>query len=215
MFNGKDLKDWTPKVSGHKAGENPGDIFRVADGVLKVSYDQFENFDGRFGHLFYKKELSNYRLRAVYRFVGEQTPGGPGWAFRNNGIMFHCQSPESMGVKQNFPDSIEAQLLGGDGKKDRTTGNLFTPGTYVFVDGKKMPGNKKATSKTYHGDQWVTFELLVDGDQITHFVNGEKVLSYENPHKDDGTPLNGGYVAIQAESHATEFKSIEYLPLKK
>jgi hypothetical protein len=214
LFNGKDLDGWTPKISGYEAGENPGDIFRIEDGLLRVSYDQFDAFEGRFGHLFYKDKLSNYHLRAVYRFVGEQSPGGPGWAFRNNGIMLHCQSPQSMGLKQNFPDSIEAQVLGGDGKKDRPTGSLFTPGTYVMIDGKKMPGSRKSQGKTYHGDPWVTLELIVDGDQITHIINGETVMTYEKPHRDDGTPLHEGYIAIQAESHGTDFKTIEYRPLR-
>ena len=77
-----------------------------------------------------------------------------------------------------------------------------------------MPGSKQSSSETFHGDQWVTFELLVKGDQITHIVNGTPVMTYEKPHKDDGTPLHEGYIAIQAESHPTEFKTIEAMPLQ-
>ena len=92
-------------------------------------------FAGRFGHLFHAAEFSNYRLRCEYRFVGEQTPGGPGWAFRNSGVMLHGQAPESMGVDQEFPVSIEVQLLGGKAQGKRSTANLCTPGTNVVRDG--------------------------------------------------------------------------------
>jgi hypothetical protein len=123
LFNGKDLEGWKIKITGHELGDNYGNTFRVQDGALKVSYDQYDKFDGKFGHLFYKDKFSHYILRLEYRFLGEQTPGGPGWAFRNSGIMMHCQSPESMTKDQSFPVSIEVQLLGGNGRDERSTGN--------------------------------------------------------------------------------------------
>ncbi|MBI2435188.1 MAG: DUF1080 domain-containing protein, partial [Candidatus Hydrogenedentes bacterium] len=124
LFNGKDLDGWTPKIKGHPLGENLGNTFRVEDGVLKVAYDAYEKFEGKFGHLFYKYPYSNYRLRVEYRFVGEQVPGGPSWAWRNSGAMLHCQDPKSMGQDQDFPVSIEVQFLGGDDKEERHTANL-------------------------------------------------------------------------------------------
>ncbi|MFH1941192.1 MAG: DUF1080 domain-containing protein, partial [bacterium] len=84
LFNGKDLEGWKIKIAGHELGDNYGNTFRVEDGVLKVAYDQYDTFDGKFGHIFYKDKFSHYVLRVEYRFVGEQTPGGPSWAFRNS-----------------------------------------------------------------------------------------------------------------------------------
>src|SRR3954447_9213473 len=94
LFNGKNLDGWTPKIKGYDLGENFGDTFRVEDGVIKVSYDKYKDFEGKFGHLFYKDKFSHYRLRVEYRFLGEQCKGGPGWATRNSGVMFHCQDPK-------------------------------------------------------------------------------------------------------------------------
>ena len=108
LFNGKDLNDWKIKFAGQELNENYKNTFRVEDGVLKVSYDEYDEFDNKFGHIFYKDKFSNYKIHVEYRFVGEQVKGGPDWAFRNNGIMFHCQAPESMSRDQNFPVSIEA-----------------------------------------------------------------------------------------------------------
>ncbi|MEM0926701.1 MAG: DUF1080 domain-containing protein, partial [Planctomycetota bacterium] len=137
IFNGKDLSGWTPKIRYSPVGENYGNTFRVEDGLLKVRYDAdaYETFGDRFGHLFYDEALSSYRLRVTYRFVGEQTKGGAGWALRNSGLMLHGESPNTMAVDQDFPASIEVQLLGGTGKGNRTTANLCTPGTNVVMKG--------------------------------------------------------------------------------
>jgi hypothetical protein len=115
LFNGKDLTGWTPKIRYCDLGDNYGDTFRVENGVLKVAYDKYDKFGDRFGHLFYNEPFSSYILRVEYRFVGEQCPGGPGWAVRNSGAMLHGESPQTMGKDQDFPASIEVQFLGGSG----------------------------------------------------------------------------------------------------
>ena len=160
LFNGKDLSGWKVKIKGHALGDNFGKTFRGEGGVLKVGYDAYKGFGRKFGHLFYEKPFSHYIIRCEYRFTGKQVAGGPGWAFRNSGIMVHGQSPESMGKDQNFPVSIEVQLLGGRAKGKRSTANLCTPGTHVFYKGKlHKPHCTNSVSKTYRGDQWVTVDL--------------------------------------------------------
>lgn len=229
LFNGRNLDGWKIKIKGFELGDNHLDTFRVENGLLRVVYDRYARFDDRFGHLFYEKPFSHYRLRVEYRFVGTQTPGGPGWAFRNSGLMLHCQPPETMRKMQDFPVSIEVQLLGGDGRAERSTANLCTPGTHVVMNGKlHTPHCTDSRSKTFHGDQWVTVEVEVRGDQIIrHFVNGEPVLEYEQPQLDPGDAdarrlleqrggeklLKEGYIALQAESHPVEFRKVELLPL--
>jgi len=228
LFNGKDLTGWTPKFAGSELGVNYKDTFRVHDGLLTACYDQWDKFNGEFGHLFYKDSFSHYRLRAEYRFVGEQVPGGPGWAFRNNGLMLHCQPPATMAKDQDFPVSIEVQLLGGDGTNERSTGNLCTPGTNVVMNGQLVTQHcTNSSSNTYHGDQWVTAEIEVHGNRlIRHIINGQIVLEYTEPQLDErdadgkklleagaGLMLSEGYISIQAESHPTQFRKIELLPL--
>lgn len=230
LFNGKNLDGWIPKIRHHKAGENFGNTFRVEDGVIKVGYDKYDEFGQRFGHLFYKDSFSHYRLRVEYRFIGEQVKGGPGWAFRNSGLMLHGQKPESMGIDQDFPASIEVQLLGGNGTDDRTTGNLCTPYTHVVMDGKLIKRHcTKSTSKTYHGDQWVTCEVEVRGNEVMRCLyEGKVVLEYNKLQLDDsdeigkkliaandGAMLHGGTISLQSESHPCEFRKVELMVLKK
>lgn len=224
LFNGKNLEGWTPKIKGYALGENFGNTFRVEEGVLKVGYEQYDKFDNRFGHLFYKAPFTNYVIRVEYRFVGGQLAGGPGWAFRNSGIMIHCQPPESMSKDQDFPVCLEVQLLGGSGAGERHTANLCTPGTHVVMDGKLITRHcNDSTSKTYHGDQWVTVEVEVRGNRsLKHVVEGQTVLAYTEPQLDPqdadakkliaaGAPIqvSHGYISLQSESHPVEFRKVE------
>ena len=227
LFNGENLEGWIPKITGFEMGENFGDTFRVQDGILTVCYDQYDEFRGRFGHLFYHEPFSHYILRVEYRFVGEQIPGGPGWAFRNSGIMIHGQTVESMELLQDFPVSVEVQLLGGSGKGERPTANLCTPGTHVEMEGKLVTQHCiNSASKTYHGDEWVLVEVHVHGNEvIRHVIEGETVLEYNRPQLDvadkhakkqlaAGDPLIGsGTISLQSESHPVQFRKVELLKL--
>jgi hypothetical protein len=229
LFNGKDLAGWTPKIKGYPVGENFMNTFRVENGAICVHYD-YTKFENRFGHLFYKQPYSNYVLRVEYRFVGRQLEDGPGWAFRNSGIMLHCQPPETMRKDQDFPVSIEDQLLGGDGTNPRPTCNVCSPGTHIVYNGKLHTQHcTDSKSKTFHGDQWVTAEVEVHGNgKIIHRVNGETVIEYEKPQFDPGDPdgkklmeqagtamLYGGYFSLQSESHPVEFRKVEIRELKE
>ena len=217
LFNGKDLSNWTVKIRGHEAGINHNDTFSVKDGVIHVSYDKYKNFDKTYGHIFYKTPFSHYLLRIEYRFLGDQAPGGEDWAFRNSGVMLHGQTPQSMTVDQDFPNSIEVQFLGGKGKGKRTTANLCTPGTDVVMNNKLLKRHCfSSKSETYHGDQWVTVEIEVRGSKsIKHMIDGKTVMEYTNPQLDDGTLLEGGTISLQSESHPVEFRKVELKRLGK
>jgi hypothetical protein len=228
LFNGKDLDGWIVKISKHELNDNFGNTFRVVDGKMVVSYDQYKKFDSQFGHIFYKTPYSHYLLAVEYRFVGKQVEGGPDWAYKNSGIMLHCQAPSTMLKDQDFPISIEDQLLGGDSTGERSTCNLCTPGTNVEMDGKLFtPHCINSKSKTFRNEEWVRAEVLVLGDSvIKQIVNGDTVLIYQKPQigggavsnydqavKKDGQLLNSGYISLQSESHPVEFRKVEIIDL--
>ncbi|SDM74425.1 protein of unknown function [Catalinimonas alkaloidigena] len=241
LFNGENLDGWDIKIAGFPLNENFGNTFRVEDGILKVAYDQYDSFGTKYGHLYYEKPYSYYLLRFEYRFVGEQTPGGAEWNVRNSGVMLHSQSAASLSFDQEFPVSVELQMLGGlsDGEP-RPTANVCTPGTQVEMHGAIVEDHCiNSQSKTYDGDQWVTVEALVLGDSVIHhIIDGDTVLSYQHPqigggfvnagygweegHVDNaaewiaknGMLLKEGYIALQAESHPVQFRKVELLNLK-
>jgi hypothetical protein len=216
------------KITGYPLGENYGNTFRVENGLMKAAYDQYPEFANKFGHIFYKTKFSHYIVAAEYRFVGEQAKNGPAWALRNNGIMIHCQAPETMGKDQDFPISVEVQLLGGGPTGERSTANMCSPGTEVFRNGEMVKGHcLNSSSPTFRGDQWVRVEAEVLGsERVRAMVNGQVVLEYgklqigggnvsnfDPAVKKDGTPLAEGYIALQGESAPTEFRKVEILNL--
>jgi hypothetical protein len=227
LFNGKNMDGWTPKLAGYKMGDNFNNTFRVTDGNLQANYSEYDTFRNEFGHLFHEDKFSHYRLRAEYRAVGKQANGGAEWAVANNGLMLHGQSVESMTLDQGFPMSIEFQLLGGNGKEERPSGNLCTPGCHVTMNGEFFePHCVNSTSKTYHGEQWVTAEAIVYGDSIIyHVIAEDTVMTYSKPvvggdltgldtmAYPEGTRMTEGYISIQAESQGFDFRKIEVLDL--
>lgn len=228
LFDGRSLDGWTPKLRGHALGEDPYNTFRVADSLLQVRYDGYDAFENRFGHLFYQTPFSHYRLRVVYRFVDEQPADGEAWAYQNSGVMIHGQAPETMTTGQDFPISIEVQFLGDDGSGDRPTANLCTPGTHIrMADTLVTQHCISAAAPTFGDSTWVTVEVLALGDSlIVHSVDGAEVLRYTEPTigggvvnnfdpaaKPDGTPVTGGTISLQSESHPIDFRTVELLNL--
>ena len=222
-------KDWFPKIRGQILNSNYNNTFIIQDSVLQVNYSEYDSFNAQFGHIFYKEPFSYYKLKYEYRFFGDQMHDGPGWAFKNSGIMIHSQVPGTMGIDQDFPISIEVQLLGGGKKGKRPTANLCTPGTNVHIGGKLFTQHcVNSTSETFRTDEWVNGEIEVYGDSlIRHYINGEIVLEYTRPELGggnvdgasmalfrDGTPLSGGYISLQSESHPVEFKNVLLLNLE-
>ena len=114
------------------------------------------------GISFIKTPFSNYKLRIEYRFTGEQVPGGPSWAFRNSGVMLHSQSAASMGSTRIFLFRLKPSFLAVTVLSERHTLNVCTPGTNIVMNGQLITQHcNNSTSKTYHGDVWVTAEFVV------------------------------------------------------
>ena len=230
LFNGKDLSDWTVKIHHHEVGDNYGNTFRVKDGVIQVRYDQYDTFNDRFGHLYFREPFSYYHLSLEYRFVGQWRSDAPIYTLKNSGVMFHSQAPRTIAREQDWPISVEMQLLAGLGDgKPRPTGNMCSPGTDVVFQGKIDSRHCiDSSSKTYEGEQWVKAELIVLGDSlITHIINGDTVLQYSKPQigggvvkgfepalKQDGKPLRSGYIALQSEGQEIDFRNIKLRKLK-
>lgn len=228
LFTGEDLSGWIPKIRNYELNDNFENTFTVQDSAITVGYDGYGPFDYRYGHIFYEQPYSHYHFRMQYRFFGDQAEEGEGWAYRNSGIMVHCQSPESMLKDQDFPISIEVQLLGGAEEGDRPTANLCTPGTHVHMADTLLTDHcLPSSSQTYRGDQWVNVYVEVYGDSlIRHIVEGDTVLTYTLPQigggvvngfdpemKPDGELLGSGYISLQSESHPVQFRNIEILDL--
>jgi hypothetical protein len=230
LFNGQDLSGWTPKIAKHPAGVNYADTFRVEDGILKVSYDKYNKFDGQFGHLYSNQAYSNYILRLEYRIAGKAIEDSPPWAKLNSGVMVHSQSPLSMRLDQDFPVSMEFQFLAVNSTAGKQTGNACTPGTNLEMKGKLLEDHIiDSNSKLFPEGEWITAEIEVRGSQeVIHRINGVEVLRYQHPQLDPRDPdaqrllaagapllLSFGHIALQAESQPIWFRNIKIKQLDK
>lgn len=230
LFDGKTLNGWTPKIRGFPLGENYRDTFRVKDGAIAVSYDKYDQFGERFGHLFYEKPLTGaYKLRFEYRFSSSHPADTPAWAIANSGVMIFGQDPRTMAVDDSFPVSVEAQLLGPAPGQERYNGNMCSPGTHVVIDGKLEKThciNSKYPADP--NDRWITFEVDVSADGVvTQKVNGVTTIVYSDVQLDpegkmaNSKPLiaaaggkvmlEGGTISLQSEGNPIEFRKIEVL----
>jgi len=220
LFNGKNLDKWIPKIAGYKLGENFGNTFRVENGILSTRYDAYDNFKNRFGALYYNKKFSNFRLRVEYRFVGDTVAGAPSWGFQDGGIQYYCQAPQTIGINQPFPVCLEYNLLG-----TRPSGEICANGIYVSIGGKRnedycTPPTVKITPPK---DQWVTAEIEVRNGKMTQFINGQPVISFEDPRYDSTNAIakqfitggdnlvKDGYISLQSNSHPMDFRKIEIM----
>jgi len=226
LFDGESLSGWEMKIAGYELNNNYRNTFSVKDGVIRVSYSDYDSFDEKFGHLFYtEKKFKNYHLKMDYRFYGEHANQlqneNEAWNYKNSGVMLHSEDPSKMFLDQEFPVSIEAQFLGGSGERDRPTLNMCSPGTEVDINGSQaLKHCISSNSKTYHNEDWVSVELIVYSDSIVHHViDRDTVMTYSNikiggGYLSDnftdriGEPLEEGYISLQSEGHPIEFKNI-------
>lgn len=230
LFNGEHFDNWTVKLHHHEVGDNYAQTFRVVNGNLQVNYDDYGKFENRYGHLFYNQSYTSYHFSLEYRFTDQWMEDAPNYTYRNSGIMFHSQDPKTILKEQDWPISVELQLLAGleDGKP-RPTGNMCSPGTEVIFEGEMDPRHCiDSSSDTFEWDQWVKADLIVFGDSLVlHLINGDTVLRYSHPQigggvannydpafKQDGKILNEGFIALQAEGQGIEFREIKIRKLK-
>ena len=228
LFNGKDLDDWTVKIAGHEVGDNFANTFRVEDGLLKVSYQQYDKFAGQFGSLFTKQKFSHYWLRAEYRFSGKLVSGAPSWAYKNSGIQLHSQDPASMRKEQEFPVSVEFDIVGARLLGSHPTGDVCENGTRVKIGGALLLNKCSTLSDvTTSGDEWVTVLAEVQGGaRVRQIVNGALIVDYTDltlneQDADAGRLMAGGAdksltsgrISLQSNGHPIEFRHIDVLPI--
>ncbi len=180
--------------------------------------------------MFYKQPYSSFHLKFKYHFTDQWLKDAPVYTYRNSGVMFHSQDPKTILKEQDWPISVEYQILAEEKQGvSRPTGNMCSPGTDVFYNNEKDRRHCiNSTSKTYKWDEWISGELIVYQDSLVqHIVNGDTVLQYTKPQiggavangydpkiKIDGKPLTHGYIALQSEGQGIEFKDIKIRMIK-
>ncbi len=205
----------------------------MQNGLLQVRYDKYSELrSAQFGHLFYKTPYSYYRLVVEYRFVGEQAKGHPApGRFATAARCSTAQDPKTMTRDQDFPISIEGQLLGGksDGSA-RPTMNVCTPGTEIVVNGSLYP--EHCLNSTLADLRWRSMGaggISGAGLRPDHALRerregaGIRAASVRRRCRAQprssrpartGKLIEGGYgISLQSESHPIDFRKVSLLNL--
>lgn len=247
LFNKADTSlstNWDIKIRYSAINVDTRNTFRRvisgSDTLLEVNYSGYTSFNNpseTHGNIGYKiRPFNYYVVRVEHQFYGSQPANSPSWALQNNGIMHHSQSIASFGVNQDFPISLEAQLLGPSNvdADNNSSMNLCTPGTAFFttLTGGTVNTNHCTSATTKNRAQalapnwaWARVEAYSDS-VIKYYFKDSLVFTFYRPVEYSGSvsgntytitnnkPIKGGYIILQGESAPTRFRRVELLNLE-
>ena len=230
LFNGKNLDGWVPKIRGYDLGVNYADTFRVADGMLKASYDKYTALRGQVrASVLHAAEILALHHRGgvpLRRRAGagradlgrpQQRPDAPqpGRGDDGEGSGF---SDLGRGAAARRPAERQAAI---DGKRvharhadlherhdgERPLHELEVGDVSPAKAGYASRSRSAAASASRTGGR-------TDRARVRQpTIGGGEVTAFDPKVKVDGTLLTEGYIAIQGESHPTDFRKIELLNL--
>ena len=169
LLNGKDLDGFYAYFKEGGANGDPTKVFRMEDGVLHVS--------GAHGYLSTKKEYSNYRLVAEFKWGKEN--GQRKDKTRNSGIFIHATGEDKI-----MPKCIEVQIQeGGTGDivpvsgasvtqngVTKTKGRFDRPNRDPFED---KFGFRNANEPEKPLGEWNAMEIISEGERLKVSLNGK------------------------------------------
>ena len=193
LFNGETLDGWTAFLVEPDVQKE--DVWSVNDGVLVCKGEPL-------GYLYTEAHYTSFKLLVEWRWAPDTEPG-------NSGVLMRI-SGEPRGV----PRAIEAQLKSGsagdlygfhglkiNGAEERKMGALGHELLGDFV------GVRKTEAKENDPGQWNTYEITLDGSNLTVNVNGIRV---NEAHEAE---VLAGPIGLQSEGGEIHFRKVQLTPL--
>ena len=226
LFNGKDLDGWYVWLNGRGRDNDPQQVFKVEDGLIKVSGREY-------GCITTEKEYRDYHLIVEYRFTGwldEQRTKAK--AAPDTGILFHSTGADGAFYGTWMASHEYNVVEGGTGDfwtvapKDRPDVTLtckvnpkrehdWDPYRYDARSKETvtLTGNKRVIRggrpKELKHPEWNVCELICDGEKVECRLNGVVVNQAERV-----TPT-AGRIQLQSEGSGVEFRKVEIRPIKR
>jgi hypothetical protein len=242
LFNGTDLKAWSPwlgyadpavtyrrpPIAPIGATAQSGEIFKVVteDGRPALYVN------GRiWGSLVHEGDFKNYHLRLQYKW------GKGRWAPRetqapNNGLLYHSHGSPGA-VWGTWSQAVEFEIMTGSigmvvpvGEAISVVADAVDDPGIIKPNLRFSPAGRAVTAKggtadwniEAYGDaekpagEWNTLDLYVLGDRAVHVVNGVPVMEVRDLRA-DGQPLTHGAIQLQSEGAETFFRDIVLEPI--
>jgi hypothetical protein len=230
LFNGKNLDNFYTYLRHNKYAD-PGKVFTVPNGVIRISGEEW-------GAITTRKDYRDYHLIVEWKWGGKAWPPRQDKA-RDSGIMLHSVGPDGA-YGGLWMESIECQIIEGGCGDIILVGTTRKPtltvetrvgankelywhkgGTPVTKDSGRFDwyGRDEAWKDVlgFRGRQdvekpvgkWNRSEVICDGDSITNLVNGVVVMH--------GTKSShtAGKIQIQSEGAEILIRKVELRPLKR
>lgn len=163
---------------------SPDKEFIVKDGVIRLS--------GKFGYIHTNKTYSEYKLDVEWRWPEEAT---------NSGVFLHVQPGNKI-----WPENFECQLMTGN------AGDIYNAGGAECAQFRKDKTKPVIVKNTASNEkpvgEWNKAEIICTGNTITIYINGE----LQN-HVTE-TSSSSGYIGLQSEGKAVEFRNVVLTPLE-
>ena len=194
LLAGSNFKGWYTYLDTLGTRNDPDKNFSFRDGLLHIE-------GKRFGYLSTEKSFDHFYLRVVFKWGEKQYPPREKGK-RDSGILYYFENGEKDTL---WPKSIECQVQEGD------CGDTWCVGTMVESSNKSDTewGMKRIfRSENFENPtgEWNTMEILCNGSQTEHYVNGHLVNTGAK------TSVAKGKILLQSEGAEVYYKSVELFP---
>jgi len=225
LFNGKNLDGWYTFLPSTGKNADPKRVFKVEDGMIHILDIPVTGDKQEFGYLATEHEFGHCRIRAEFKWGTKRFPPREEDK-RDSGLLYYFTGPDKV-----WPRALELQIQETDVgdlwilEGMRITTKVETEGYPMYV----LSGPTRTQSRgriVKFGDfedrnGWNTVEAILDGDRITHLVNGRAVMrawdiqqtSLDDPAKT--VPATGGRIMLQAEGAEIWFRNVQMKPLEQ
>lgn len=195
LFNGRDLSGWDYFLDDPNATMK--DVWSVQDGILVCKGSPM-------GYLATKKAYTSFKLVVEWRWPPGKKPG-------NSGVLMRIT-----GKPQPLPRCVEAQLKSGSAGDIWAFHGFRLKGDAArmkTIAGHKLGGNvigvARAETNEKTPGQWNTYEITLDGGDLTLVVNGKRI------NRATGCDQVAGKIGLQSEGGEIHFRTVKLIPLDK
>lgn len=191
IFNGKNLEGWTKFLQKQGANKDPQNVFKVENGELHVSGQEF-------GYVATTKSYQDFHLSLEFKW-GEKKYPPRERDKRDAGICFNVEMLDN----KIWPKSVECQIQEGD------VGDLWLiDSVTAFVDGiSTEPKDYAQVKKIRNGElphgEWNKVEVISNKGKFSFLVNG--ILVNEGEYMS----VTSGRILLQSEGAEVYYRNIK------
>lgn len=219
LFNGRNFDGWYTFLPSTGKNKDPKGVFKVENGMIHVLDIPVTTEKQEYGYLATNREFSHCRVRAEFKWGVKRFPPRDEEK-RDSGLLYYFVGPDKV-----WPRSLELQIQETDVGdlwilEGPTISTRVVDAGFPMFDRSGVPRTQSQRRIIKSGDfedrnGWNTIEVILDGDRVTHLVNGRVVMrawDLKQPDPQDAAktiPLERGRILLQAEGAEIWFRNVQ------